>query len=173
MSIASPIGRSTPIVVMSDFKLIAGGSTMRIGILGTGVVSQALGGKLAELGHEVMVGTRDVARTMANQEPNQYGMPAFSIWHEQHPEVKVGTFADAARHGEAVINATNGMGSLAALALAGASNLDGKILMDISNPLATSHAGCRRPSRCATPTRWASRSSARIRAPRWSRRSTR
>ena len=108
---------------------------MRIGILGTGAVSQALGGKLAELGHDVMIGTRDVARTMANREPNQYGMPAFSIWREQHPEVKVGTFADAAGHGEVVINATNGMGSLPALAQAGASNLDGKILMDISNPL--------------------------------------
>ena len=108
---------------------------MRIGILGTGVVSQALGGKLAELGHDVMIGTRDVARTMANREPNQYGLPAFSIWREQHPEVKVGTFADAAGHGEVVINATNGMGSLAALAQAGGSNLDGKILMDISNPL--------------------------------------
>jgi predicted dinucleotide-binding enzyme len=98
------------------------------------VVSQALGGKLAEVGHDVR-GTRDVARTMANREPNQYGLPAFSIWREQHPEVKVGTFADAAGHGEVVINATNSMGSLAALAQAGASNLDGKILMDISNPL--------------------------------------
>lgn len=112
---------------------------MRIGILGTGVVSQVLGGKLAELGHDVMVGTRDVAQTMANREPNQYGGPAFSIWHEQHPDIRVGTFADAARHGEVVINATNGMGSLAALEQAGASNLDGKILIDISNPLDFSH----------------------------------
>lgn len=112
---------------------------MRIGILGTGVVSQALGGKLAELGHEVVIGTRDVARTMAHREPNQYGMPAFSVWHEQHPQIQVGTFADAARHGDAVINATNGMGSLAALAQAGRQNLAGKILVDIANPLDFSH----------------------------------
>ena len=108
---------------------------MRIGILGTGVVSQTLSGKLAELDHDVTVGTRDVSRTMANREPNQYGMPAFSVWHEQHPAVKVGSFAEAARHGEVVMNATNGMGSLAALALAGEANLTDKILIDISNPL--------------------------------------
>ena len=78
---------------------------MRIGILGTGAVSQTLAGKLAELDHDVMVGTRDVSRTMANREPNQYGMPAFSVWHEQHPAVKVGSFEEAARHGEVVMNA--------------------------------------------------------------------
>ena len=108
---------------------------MRIGILGTGAVSQTLAGGLAELGQDVMVGTRDVSRTMASREPNLYGMPAFSVWHEQHPAVKVGSFAEAARHGEVVMNATNGMGSLAALAQAGEANLADKILIDISNPL--------------------------------------
>ena len=39
------------------------------------------------------------------------------------------------RHGEMVINATNGTGSLNALRLAGEQNLDGKILLDASNPL--------------------------------------
>ena len=51
------------------------------------------------------------------------------------PTVKVGSFEEAARHGEVVMNATNGMGSLAALELAGEANLAGKILIDISNPL--------------------------------------
>lgn len=108
---------------------------MNIGILGTGVVGQAISGKLAELGHEVMVGTRDVARTLAHTEPGFYGLPAFSVWQQQHPQVKLGTFAEASRHGEAVFNATNGAGSVAALNMAGAANLDGKILIDISNPL--------------------------------------
>jgi hypothetical protein len=48
---------------------------------------------------------------------------------------RLGTFVEAAAHGEVVINATAGTGSLEALALAGARNLDGKILIDIANPL--------------------------------------
>jgi predicted dinucleotide-binding enzyme len=108
---------------------------MHIGILGTGVVGQTIGGKLVEIGHDVTVGTREVAKTLASTAPNPYGLPAFSAWQKQHLRVKLGTFADAARHGEVVINATNGTGSLAALALAGDANLNGKILIDISNPL--------------------------------------
>lgn len=108
---------------------------MKIGVLGTSMVGQAISGKLAELGHEVMVGTRDVAKTLAHTEPHPYGFPAFSIWQHQNPKVRLGAFADATGHGEVVFNATNGTGSLAALQLAGAANLDGKILIDIANPL--------------------------------------
>ena len=108
---------------------------MNIGILGTGIVGQTISGKLAEIGHEVVVGTRDVGKTMARTGPGPYGLPSFSDWQKQHPGIKLGTFADSARHGEVVINATNGEASLDALTLAGASNLNGKILIDISNPL--------------------------------------
>ena len=108
---------------------------MKIGVFGTGTVGQVISGKLVELGHDVMVGTRDVATTLANTEPHPYGFPAFSVWQQQNPNVKLGTFAGAARHGEVLINATNGTTSLAALQLAGAANLDGKVLVDITNPL--------------------------------------
>ena len=81
---------------------------MRIGVLGTGMVGQVLAAKLAEAGHEVVVGTRDPAATLARQEPDGYGSPPFSAWHAQHPDVKVGSFADAATHGELVVNATAG-----------------------------------------------------------------
>jgi predicted dinucleotide-binding enzyme len=108
---------------------------MKIGVLGTGVVGQTIAGKLAEIGHQVMVGTRDVDKTMALTEPGPYSMPAFSAWQKQYPHVKPGSFIETARYGEVVINATNGMGSLDALTLAGTSNLNGKILIDISNPL--------------------------------------
>ncbi len=108
---------------------------MKIGILGTGIVGQTIGGKLLELGHDVIVGTRDVAQTMARTDPDPYGLPPFSVWLKQHPGAKVGTLADAARHAELAINATNGMGSLEALNQAGEANLNGKILVDISNPL--------------------------------------
>ena len=108
---------------------------MKIAVLGTSMVGQALSGKLAELGHAVVVGTRDVAKTMANTEAHPYGFPAFSIWLKDYPQIQVASFAEAARHGEWVINATNGNSSLAALQRAGAANLNGKILMDIANPL--------------------------------------
>lgn len=108
---------------------------MKIGILGTGVVGQTLAAGLDGLGHEVVVGTRDAAEALARQQPGPYGMPPFSAWHAEHPRVRVAAFAEAARHGEAVINATNGNGALDALRLAGADNLAGKVLVDASNPL--------------------------------------
>ena len=46
-----------------------------------------------------------------------------------------GTFADAAAWGEVVVNATGGLVSIDALTAAGADNLAGKVLLDISNPL--------------------------------------
>jgi 8-hydroxy-5-deazaflavin:NADPH oxidoreductase len=100
---------------------------MRIGILGTRTVGQTLSAKLVGLGHDVMIGTRT--------EPHPYGAPAFDAWQREHPTVKLGTFADAAHHGEVVINATNGAFSLDALHLAGEANLKDKILIDVSNPL--------------------------------------
>jgi predicted dinucleotide-binding enzyme len=64
-----------------------------------------------------------------------YGNPPFKIWREKHPGVEFGTFLQAAAHGELVVNATQGAGSLEALKAAGAKNLAGKILVDIANPL--------------------------------------
>jgi predicted dinucleotide-binding enzyme len=108
---------------------------MRVGVLGTGVVGQALSGKMAELGHEVMVGTRDVESLLARTDRGVTGSPPFSEWHVGHPSVGVGTFDQAAAHGEIVFNATAGNASLEALRLAGPANLTGKIVVDVSNPL--------------------------------------
>lgn len=108
---------------------------MRLGVLGTSMVGQALSGKLAELGHDVMVGTRDVARTMAKTEPHPYGFPSFSTWQEHHPKVQLGTFAQAAAHGELLFNATNGVASVAILRSVGEAHLNGKVLVDVANPL--------------------------------------
>ena len=49
--------------------------------------------------------------------------------------MKLETFGDAAAHGEMVVNATAGAVSLEALEQAGEENVNGKILIDISNPL--------------------------------------
>ena len=108
---------------------------MRFGILGTGVVGKTIAARLADLGHEVMIGTREPAETLSRTEPDRYGNPPFSAWQEEHPEVRLGTFAEAAAHGEMVVNATAGAVSLEVLEQAGEDNLGGKILMDIANPL--------------------------------------
>jgi 8-hydroxy-5-deazaflavin:NADPH oxidoreductase len=108
---------------------------VRFGILGTGVVGKTIAARLAGLGHEVMIGTRDPEETMSRTEPDRYGNPPFSAWHEEHPKVGLGTFAEAAAHGETVVNVTAGAVSLEALEQAGGDNLSGKVLMDISNPL--------------------------------------
>jgi len=95
---------------------------MKIGVLGTGMVGQAISNRLAELGHEVMIGTR---------EPSQ----SADKLQSKNETVKVGTFAEAAGFGEILFNTTNGAASLEALNIAGESHLDGKILVDISEPL--------------------------------------
>src|SRR2546425_256646 len=107
---------------------------MRVGLLGTGGAGQTLAAKMASLGHEVMVGTRDVQALLARTEAG-WGAVPFPQWQEQHPDVKVGTFAEASAHGEIVFNVTAGVASLDALQAAGAENLEGKILVDVANPL--------------------------------------
>jgi predicted dinucleotide-binding enzyme len=108
---------------------------MNIAVLGTGMVGQALAGRLSELGHDVVVGTRDVAATMARTEPDSMGNPPFGAWSAEHPQVRLATFADAAADAELIVNATSGAVSIAALQAAGAENLAGKVLLDIANPL--------------------------------------
>lgn len=107
---------------------------MRVAVLGTGGVGQTLAGKIASLGHEVMMGTRDVQAALARKEAG-WGAVPLAEWKAEHPDVKLGTFAEAAAHAEVVFNATAGMASLDALGAAGAENLDGKVLVDVANPL--------------------------------------
>lgn len=97
----------------------------RIGVLGTGAVGAALGTRFVEIGHDVVMGSRTA------------GNEAAAGWAAGHEErAAAGSFADAARHGEIVVNATAGAHSLAALAVAGADNLAGKVLVDVANPIA-------------------------------------
>jgi len=107
---------------------------MKIGILGTGIVGRSHAGKLTGLGHEVMIGTRDVARTLAVSKPDAIGNPPFSVWHKDHPGVKLGALAEAAAHGEIIFNALNGEAAVEALKKL-ESVLDAKTVIDITNPL--------------------------------------
>jgi 8-hydroxy-5-deazaflavin:NADPH oxidoreductase len=108
---------------------------MNIGILGTGMVGQQIAAALSAQGHNVMIGTRDVTKSLANNEATAMGMPGFGTWHKDHQNIPVGTFAQAAAHGEILVNATSGGVSIEALTSAGTNNLGSKILIDIANDL--------------------------------------
>ena len=110
-------------------------TTMRIGVFGTGVVGQVIAEKLDSLGHEVMLGTRDAQQSLARDGKDNYGRPSLKEWMAAHPQVRLGTFAEAAAHGEMLVNATSGFGAMEALKLAGEKNLGSKAMLDISNPL--------------------------------------
>jgi 8-hydroxy-5-deazaflavin:NADPH oxidoreductase len=145
---------------------------MRYGILGTGVVGKTIAARLDGMGHEAMVGTRDPEETMSRTEPDQYGNPPFNAWQQEHPDVRLGVFGEAAAHGEMVVNATAGAVSLEALEMAGEDNLNDKVLIDISNPLDFSRG---MPPHSGSPilTRWVRGSSEGFPRRRWSRPCTR
>ena len=97
---------------------------MKLGVLGTGIVGKTIATKLVQLGHEVKMGSRTAGNEKAVEWAKANGAKASN-----------GTFAEAAEFGEIIFNCTAGTASLEALKLAGARNLKGKILVDISNPL--------------------------------------
>ncbi len=97
---------------------------MKIGVLGTGIVGQTIGSRLVQLGHDVMMGSRDPAN------------PKAIAWaKEEGHHASFGTFANAAAFGETIFNCTLGTASIDALQQAGAANLDGKVLIDTANAL--------------------------------------
>lgn len=97
---------------------------MKVGVLGTGMVGEAIASKLVSLGHEVTMGSR----TADNEDAAAWAAGAGEL-------AAHGTFADAAGSGDLVVNCTAGGGSLEALRAAGEENLAGKVLIDVANPL--------------------------------------
>ncbi len=97
---------------------------MNIAVLGSGEVGRTIGSKLVQLGHDVMIGSREEAN------------PRAVAWaKEEKHNALFGTFANAAEFGDIIFNCTLGSATLDALYLAGAKYLRGKILIDTSNPL--------------------------------------
>src|ERR1700753_3138876 len=92
-----------------------GGVTMRITVLGTGMVGRALAGRLDAIGHDVVVGTRDPATTLARTDPDVAGTPPYAVWAPEHPSIRLVTLPEAGEHAEMVVNATAGTASIAAL----------------------------------------------------------
>ena len=97
---------------------------MKIGILGTGMVGEALGTKFAQLGHDVKMGSR----TANNESAVKWARSAGS-------KASQGTFADAADFGEMVFLCLKGAVFLEIARTLAPSALAGKVVVDVSNPL--------------------------------------
>ena len=95
---------------------------MKIGILGSGSVAQALGAGFLKHGHDVMLGTGSPARLDA--------------WSAEHPGARVGSFADAAGFAEVAVLAVKGHAAVGVLQPAVAQRLAGKTVLDTTNPIA-------------------------------------
>ena len=95
---------------------------MQVGIIGSGVVAQALAQGFIKYGHDVALGTRDRAK--------------LEDFVSANPSAKVGSFADAARSAELVVLAVKGTVASNALREAGPENMAGKPVMDATNPIA-------------------------------------
>lgn len=68
---------------------------MKIAVLGTGMVGRSLAARLAGLGHQVVIGTRDVERTLARSEPDS-GF-AHAEWQRANPDVGLVSYPRRAR----------------------------------------------------------------------------
>lgn len=95
---------------------------MKVGVIGSGDVAKVLGAGFLKHGHEVMMGTRTTAK--------------LAEWQKQNPNGKVGSFADAAKFGKLVVLAVKGNAAAEVLLAAGSKNLDGKPIIDATNPIA-------------------------------------
>jgi 8-hydroxy-5-deazaflavin:NADPH oxidoreductase len=103
---------------------------MKIGVLGSGDVGRVLGAGLAARGHEVKLGTR---------EP---GSGKVQSWlAKAGPKASAGSLEEAAKFAELAVLATAWSGTENAVRLAGPGNLEGKIVIDATNPLEMGPSG--------------------------------
>ena len=96
---------------------------MKVGILGSGIVGQTLASGFIKHDYEVMMGTRN---------PNK-----LDEWKRKTGnKVSIKSVEEAAKFGEIIVLAVKGTAAKEVLEMAGADNLDGKIIIDTTNPIA-------------------------------------
>lgn len=97
---------------------------MKIGVLGTGVVGETIASALLSKGHYVMMGSRTA------------GGEKVKTWAKKGGDnASEGTFDDAAFYGDLIFVCLNGEYTLAAFKSIATSNVVGKIVFDLTNPL--------------------------------------
>jgi 8-hydroxy-5-deazaflavin:NADPH oxidoreductase len=99
-------------------------SNTKVGIIGSAVVGQVLAKAFLSEGYDVMLGSRNPTKQEV------------VTWHQQNPSGKTGTFEETASFGDIVVLATGGSVTKNAINLAGINNLDGKVVIDTTNPIA-------------------------------------
>lgn len=99
---------------------------MKIGVLGSGEVGRTLATALLKENHEIKLGTRDISN------------PAVISWmaKPENQGASVGTFSEAAEFGESIVLAVKGSKALEAIGIAGSGNFSGKVVVDVTNPIA-------------------------------------
>jgi predicted dinucleotide-binding enzyme len=98
---------------------------MKVGIIGSGVVGQALGKAFAELGNQVMLATRDPNSGKVHDWITKTGKG-----------VMAGTFEETVRFGEILVVCSLFRAVQDIIKLAGKDNFKGKIVIDTTNPIA-------------------------------------
>lgn len=114
---------------------------MNIAVIGTGMVGRSISAKLAQLGHKVVMGTRDTEKTYAQTETDVFGNIPFVEWQKDNSNVELSTFSEAAAGASLLFVCTHGSISKTALELAGSDNLKGKTIIDLSNGLMFGEVG--------------------------------
>jgi predicted dinucleotide-binding enzyme len=93
----------------------------KVGILGSGAVAKVLASGFLKYGYDVMVGSRDTSK--------------LSEWKQKNEKGKTGTFKDTAEFGDIIVLAVKGAGALDTVSIAGIKNLNGKTIIDATNPI--------------------------------------
>lgn len=94
----------------------------KVGIIGTGMVGQSLAAGFLKHGHNVMIATRNAEK--------------LSAWSEKHPAVRIAPHKEVAAWADVLVLATKGSGAEAAIRLCDSKDMQGKIVIDATNPIA-------------------------------------
>ncbi len=95
----------------------------KIGIIGSGIVGQTLANGFIKHGYEVMIGTRDREKLSELKEKTR---------NKGH----IGNFNEAAGFWEIIVLAVKGNAAKRALEMIDEENLNGKTIIDVTNPIA-------------------------------------
>ncbi len=106
--------------------------------MGSGEVGQRLGDGFTQLGYSVKIGTRDPKKEEILEWISSHG--------GQEGKASSGTFAEASSFGEIIVLATSWSDASNAIRLADPMNLEGKVLIDVANPLDFSYGVPPRPA---------------------------
>src|SRR5215467_4538143 len=95
---------------------------MKVGIIGSAVVGQALARAFKSEGYDVTLGTRNTSKDEVVKFNKETG-------------IAVGTFQDVARGAEVIVLAVKGSGAEEAITLAGINNFSNKVIIETTNPI--------------------------------------